>query len=210
VIKLSVELSDFNENPTTDNKKFDSDIFKKWFKTKDRSGFLSVNGWLEAGKMSIDIGELGQGELKSSTKVWSNAVELATFLKAVRDGLGAQLYPKTRPNADLDESFIYYGGGKMDDKPVSRILKVHHWEYGSKDNRQHDSNAFAWKTAHFAAKQSQSGAYVPDMSKGPLSLNMIKVSRLEMAEISYRVDLAINSFAARNDNIFRMLNGEDR
>jgi len=198
---------DLSRNESTDEQ-YEDDIFKKWFKTGQKSGFLALNGWLDAGKVSVDIGEIGQGELKSSTKVWTNAIDLSVYLKAVYEGKGKTLYPAYK-EAPTDESFIYYGGGKMDGKPVGRVLKVHHWQTGSGDNKSYDSRAFVWKSGHFPAKQTDSGAFIPDMNN-PISTNLIKVSRLEMAQMHYRLNLAIQEFASSNTDFLRALNGNKR
>lgn len=186
---------------------FEDDVYKKWFRTKDRSGFLAIRTWLDAGKISVDVGELGQEGLKGNTQVWANAIDLALYTRAVYDDRATALFPSQRNTSP--ETFVYYGGGQIDGKPVSRILKIEHWSTGSGDSKSYDASAFAWKCGHFAARKTDSGAFIPDMSKG-LSQNSIKVSRLEMAEISYRLNVAINAFAARTDDAFRALNGNKR
>lgn len=196
-----------DEGSDTKKDNFDDDVYKKWFRSKDKSGFLAIRTWLEAGKVSIDIGETGGQGLKGNTQVWTNAVELVTYLRAVYDGKGPALYPRQKNSPE--ESFVYYGGGQLDGKPVSRILKVEHWSTGSGDSKSYDASSFAWKCGHFAARKAESGAFIPDMSKS-LSQNMIKVSRREMAEMYYRLDLAINTFAAQNADVFRALNGNNK
>lgn len=186
---------------------FEDDVYKKWFRTKDRSGFLAIRGWLDAGKISVDVGELGNDGLKGNTQVWANAIDLAVYLRAVYHDKATALYPSQRNTSP--EAFVYYGGGQIDGKPVSRILKIEHWSTGSGDKKSYDASAFAWKCGHFAARKTESGAFIPDMSKS-LSQNSIKVSRVEMAEISYRIDLALAAFASQEDDAFRALNGNKR
>lgn len=189
---------------------FKDDVFKKWFKTGGKSGFLAVGTWLEAGKAYVDIGDNTGGEAKA-TKVFTDALQLATFLRAVYDGNGDKLYYK-RGELPTSESFVYYGGAKVDGSPVSRVLKIHHWQTDfDKENPKFDSRSFVWKTGHFHARQVDSGAFIPDKSKPPISMNMIKVSRVEMAEMHYRLELALHHFMATGGNDpFRKLNGNDR
>lgn len=184
---------------------FDDDVFKKWFRTKDRSGFLSMRTWLEAGKVSIDIGETNQSGSINNTQVWTNAIELAVYLKAVRDNIATSLFPGD--NKLQPETFTYYGGGQHDGRPISRILKVEYWSTTNADRtKTYNESAFAWKGGHFEARKTESGAFIPDMSKS-ISRNSIKISRLEMAEMSYRLDLALSGFVAKENDAFRSLNG---
>lgn len=187
---------------------FEDDIYKKWFRTKSQSGFLAVRGWLEAGKVSVDIGELGEGGLKGNTNCFTNAVQLAVYLRAVVEGRAAELYPPGN-GAPSPESFVYYGGGNTKTGPVSRILKIHHWKKGTGDSATYDASSFVWKCGHFGARTTQSGAFVPDYNK-VLSTNLIKVTRQEMAEVSYRLDLALQAFTATHANAFKALNGNNR
>jgi len=191
--------------PLPAKKNYEDDIYKKWFRTKSKSGFLSIRGALNIGKVAIDIGETGSDSLKSSTMVYANAVDLAVFLRAVTEGRGKDLFPKNR-DSPSPEGFTHYGGSKNDGKVISRLFKIHHWQTGSGDNKSFDSSAFVWKCGHFEGRETDSGAFVPDMSKA-LGANLIKVSRREMATISYRLDLAIQAFAARTEDPFRSLNG---
>lgn len=191
-------------NPDSDNRDFKADIYKKWFKTKDKSGFLALRGWLEAGKISFDIGEIVGGTSKN-TLVWADAIEIAAFLRAVSNGTGKLAYPKTR-DIEVPEGLSVYGGGRHAGEPISRILKITYWKGGG----QYDESAFVFKCGHFKARESSSGAFIPDM-KSPLSMNQIKVTRAEIAQMSYRLDLALHSFAAQhNGDIFKALNGESR
>lgn len=188
---------------------FEDDIYKKWYKTKDRSGFVALNGWLDAGKVSLDVGELDNEHLKGSTKVWVNAVELFVFLDSIRNGTSHKLFPKKGNDNPTNESFAYYGGGKMDGSPVSRILKIHHWQTAFGDTPTFDDRSFVIKTGHFPAKEAYSGAFIRDASKPPLSINMIKMSRLEMVEMAIRLELALNGYAAKKHDFFRNLNGNE-
>lgn len=184
------------------------DLYKKWFRSSSQGGFLSIRPWWDAGKVSVDIGEIdGNGGLKSHTNVWCGVVNLGLYLRAVYNGTAEELYPMNeRAGAPTPEGFVYYGGAVHDGQPRSRILKVHHWVTGE---GQYDPRSFVWKTGIFEGRQSKTGAFIPDMSK-PISTNMIKVSRLEMAEIDYRVDLAIRAYAAQNPDWMNKFNGKKR
>lgn len=209
----SEELAPFESPPLApirqeEEKTFDDDVYKKWFRTKTKSGFLTLRTWLEAGKASIDIGEIANGT-SENTIVWCDAVELATYLQAVTNGQGASLYP-VRYGLNEPEGFIHYGGSNSGNQPISRILKVSYWRTGSGDQANVDSSAFAWKCGHFKARTSDTGAFIPDM-KSPLSVNQIKIARSEMAVMSYRLNLALQRFAGTYDgDLFRALNGNNR
>jgi hypothetical protein len=192
-----------------DQQEFEDDIYKKWFRTKDRSGFLSLRGWLEAGKVSVDIGETSGQGLQNNTMVWTNAVELVVYLKAIYDGNGASLFPAPRGSEGSPETFTYYGGATVDGKPISRILKIEHWSTIKDGKKLYDSSGFAWKCGHFGARKADSGAFIPDMTQS-LSQNKIKVSRREMAEIFYRLDMVIQGFVAREEDSLRSLNGNKK
>lgn len=173
------EYSIMSEEEKTD---WGSDLYKKWFKAGGTGGFLSIRPWWDAGKLSVDIGEVNpNGGLKSHTNVWCSMVNLSIYLKAVYDGTANRLFK--------DESFIYYGGANTEGGPVARILKVTHWKQGDPDS------GFAWKTGIFDGKQTSTGAYIAKDMEKPRSMNMIKISRLEMAEMHYRLDLAMDAFA---------------
>lgn len=205
---MPVTADPVQDSAPQEDRQFEDDLYKKWFRTGSKSGFLSVRPWFDAGKVSVDIGETGGDGLKGNTLVWTNAIELATFLRAVVNGTAPSLYPR-RTGAPTPESYLYYGGGSQDGKPISRILKINHWQTGSGDEAKFDASSFVWKCGHFQARKSQQGAFIPDMSK-PLSMNLIKVTRKEMAEISYRLDLALTAFVLTEKEAFRALNGNKR
>ena len=181
-----------------EEKKWDPDIFKKFWRTKTAGGFITVRSWFEAGKLSVDIGETSpEGGLLGNTLVWTPVFPFATYLRAITNGTASTLYSN-----DALEEFIYYGGSETSDGPVSRILKVGYWPNDT------SGKAFQFKTGHFKARKSATGAFLPDM-KSPISTHSIKVSRTEIAEISYVVDLAIQAFTT-HDNWLSHLNGKER
>lgn len=191
---------------------FAPDLYKKWSMAKGTGRFIAIRPWVGGGKVSIDIGETSDNKAKSSTLVWTNIVSLATYLKAVRDGRGVELYPaNSKTGVPSPEGFVYYGGGNgKDGKPVSRVLKIHHWQSGE----TFDTASFVWKCGHFAARKSSTGAFIPDMSKS-LSVNSIKVTRVEMAEMSYALDLALINHASgasesEQKTWTRQITGKDR
>ena len=180
------------------------DVYKKWFRTKDRSGFLSMRPWTEKNKLSVDIGEVSpkEGRVQSHTLVWTDLLGLATYLRAIAANTAAVIYPASpRTGVPTPEGYVSYGGGNVDGKPVSRILKVHHWQQGRGDDAQYDPTSFVWKAGHFEARTAGQGAFIPDMTK-PISQNLIRVSRAEMAEMAYRIDLLLNGAVANNPHYF--------
>lgn len=164
-----------------------SAVYKKWFRAGERKGFLTVEGFWSAEKVSFDVGETAKGELKSSTKVWSSIPELLTYLRAVRDGTAPKLYPERR-DIPTAEGFITYGGAEVNGKLVSRILKIHQWTTkDANNNLKIDPNGFAVKAGHFAGRRNNTGAIIGDMTQC-ISANLIKVTRTEMHELCLRLE----------------------
>lgn len=212
-LELLVE-EQMTDTTSTPDRKYEDDVFKKWFKTGSKQGFIAIRAAFPIGKFVIDIGETGEGSLKGNTQCYVNAIDLATYVQAVYDGTATRIYRKNgKAGVPTDEGLVYYGGSASDKNyngsPVSRVLKVHHWVTGSGDNASYDDNAFVWKCGHFAGKVTQTGAILPNMTS-PLSVNSIKVTRQEMALINTRMRLALSAFAAKTPDFFRALNGNDR
>lgn len=170
-------------------------LYKKYFKSRSAEGFLTIKPWFEALKVSIDIGAVRNGQLASSTLAYMNAIELATYLQAVVNNNAERLYPSNeRAGLPTNEGLIVYGGGQADGKTVARIIKIHRWT--TSDNQEGDPNFFAWKAGSFVGRRTGTGAVTPDMSQ-PITQDLIKISRREMAEISYRLNLALSGHVAR-------------
>lgn len=181
------------------NKDFQPDLYKKWFRSKSQNGFLAIKPWFQALKMKIDIGKTSpDGKLLSSTNVFVDAVDLAAYLRCICNGTAKNIFPANeRMGVPSDEGFVSYGGANIEGKPVSRIFKAHYWQ----NSEQFDESAFVWKCGHFAARKSDSGAFIPDM-KSPISVDFIKVTRQDIASISYLLDLAMGSHVANNTDWF--------
>ncbi len=189
-------LDTLSEDPNKNEKKeYDSPLYKKWFRSKTQSGFLSIRPWFVGMKFNIDIGKTSSdGKLESSTSCFADAVDFAAYLKSIVTGNGTLNYPANeRIGTTTPESFVSYGGAIINNQPVSRILKIQYWT--SNDNV--DVSAFVWKSGHFKARKSDSGAFIPDM-KSPISVDSIKVSRQEMVSISYLLDLCLQSHVTNN------------
>jgi hypothetical protein len=186
-----------NETPKTDNKEFQQDLYKKWFRSKTQSGFLAIRPWNEALKMKIDIGKTSpEGKLLSSTAVFVDSIDFAAYLRSIANGTAVVNYPSNeRMGVPTSEGFVSYGGTTLDGKPISRIFKAHYWQTGETV----DSTAFVWKCGHFAARKSDSGAFIPDM-KSPLSVDQIKVTRQDICSISYLMDLSMISHVTNNQD----------
>lgn len=169
-------------------------LHKKYFKSAKAEGFLTIRPWLEAGKFQIEVGEVVDKALKSVSLAYVDAIELATYLKAVVSGHAEALYPPDPKNGvHTPESYVSYGGGNTPGGDVvARIVKIHHWV----SNNNADSSAFAWKCGNFEGKRTTTGAVVPELTK-PISQNIIRVTRQEMAIISYKADLALNGYLAK-------------
>lgn len=184
-----------------ENKDYENDLYKKWFRSKTQSGFLSIRPWFTGMKLKIDIGKTSSdGKLISHTHLYVDAIDFATYLKSVTNGSALHLFPANdRLGLPTPEAFASYGGTKTDSGPISRIFKAHHWANGD----TFDTNSFVWKAGHFKAKVSDTGAFIPDM-KSPISVDSIKVTRQEIASISYLVDLALYSHVANNQTWYEV------
>lgn len=189
-------LSELDETPVSDDKpKYNNNLYKKWFKSKNQSGFVSIRPWFQGMKFNIDIGKTNpDGKLESSTNCFVDAVDFAAYLKSIVNGSAVINFPPNdRMGTATPESYVSYGGGVVNGQTVSRIFKAQYWPSGE----SYDSSAFMWKVGHFKARKSDSGAFIPDM-KSPLSVDSIKVTRQDIVSISYLVDLALVSHAVNN------------
>lgn len=186
---------------TIDNKDYHQDLYKKWFRSKTQSGFLSIRPWHQALKMRIDIGKTSaEGKLLSSTAVFVDSIDFAAYLRSVANLTASRNYPMNeRMGAPTEESFVSYGGAMIDGKPVSRIFKSHYWQSGE----TFDKESFVWKCGHFVARKSDSGAFIPDM-KSALSVDSIKVTRQDICSISYLMDLSMISHVTNNQDWYEV------
>lgn len=205
VEEFLTSLDDDSNTPekvfSKENKDYENDLYKKWFRSKTQSGFLSIRPWFTGMKLKIDIGKTSpDGKLLGHTNLYVDAVDFAAYLKSIAIGTAQHVYPANeRLGLPTAEAFASYGGAKIDGKPISRIFKAHYWTSGDTV----DPTAFVWKAGHFAAKVSDSGAFIPDM-KSPLSVDSIKVTRQDIASISYIVDLALYSYVANNQHWYEV------
>jgi hypothetical protein len=193
VDQLEYMMSQVEEPVTTDalHKEYEKDLYKKWFRSKTQSGFLSIRPWYQGLKFKIDIGKTSQdGKLVSSTMLYLDAIDFSAYLNSVVSGTAAVNYPASdRTGVPTAEGFVSYGGGIIESKPISRIFKAHYWQ--NSDN-SFDNSAFVWKCGHFAARKTESGAFIPDM-KSALSVDSIKVTRAEVASIAHMLNLSLIS-----------------
>jgi hypothetical protein len=198
----SLDEKDSNEISQVTPKNYASDLYKKWFKTKNNSGFLTIKPWFDGMKIKVDIGKTSnEGKLISSTNVYLDALDFAAYLRSIVTGNATVVYPANeRIGIPTEEGFASYGGSDQNGKIISRIFKAHYWQ----SNEVYDSTFFAWKCGHFNAKKSDTGAFIPDM-KSPLSVDSIKVTRQDIAEISYRLDLALTSYVFSNNEWYEHL-----
>lgn len=180
---------------------FEPPIYKEWFKTRTSAGFISLTPWFNSadgkpvGKLVVDIGSVdGNNAVSSSTKCYVDAVDLAIYLRSVVNGSATSLYPR-RTGVYSPESFVVFGG-TPGDTPVARVLKIEWWGANAKNADEiGPDNGFVWKTGHFDGKVTDQGAIQPIYDK-PRSGDMIKRTRQQMHTISYRLDLALQGWAA--------------
>lgn len=190
----ALDADDSNQSKS-DNKEYQQDLYKKWFRSKTQSGFLAIKPWFKALKMKVDIGKTSSdGKLISSTNVFVDAIDFGAYLRAINNGTAVNVYPANdKLGIPTMEGFASYGGAMIDGKPVSRIFKAHYWMNGETQ----DPTAFVFKCGHFVARKSDSGAFIPDM-KQMISVDSIKVTRQDIASISYLMDLAMVSYVSNN------------
>ena len=193
VDELEHMMSQVDEPVTSDTlqKEYEKDLYKKWFRSKTQSGFLSIRPWYQGLKFKLDIGKTSpEGKLLSSTMVFLDAIDFSAYLNSVVSGTASVNFPANdKTGIPTPEGFVSYGGGIIESKPISRIFKAHYWQ--NSDNT-YDTNAFIWKSGHFAARKTDSGAFIPDM-KSVLSVDSIKVTRTEIASISHMLNLSLIS-----------------
>lgn len=191
-----------NNQSLSANKQYDQDLYKKWFRSKTQSGFLSIKPWYQGLKFKIDIGKTSpDGKLLGSTMVFVDAIDFAAYLDSVVNGTAFVNFPANEKNGSpTEESFVSYGGGIIESKPISRIFKSHYWQNSDKS---YDPKAFVWKCGHFAARKTESGAFIPNMSS-PLSVDSIKVTRQDIVSISYMLKLSLTSHVTNNPDWYNI------
>ena len=181
----------------TEETKFDKiEVYKKWFRTKDKQGFCSITAWFDAVKVVIDVGEV-VGEV-NATKCFVDAYEFLTWAKAVRDGRAEVLYPE-RDQCPTPESFVSFGGSGE----VARVFKAHWWNQGSNNGPKDASRGFAFKCGHFKGRTTGQGAIIPDF-QSPVSVNMIKMTHVEIAEIANRLEHALLLWSMKQSDPLKM------
>lgn len=168
-----------------DTRDVDAVLYKKWFQAAGIGGFLTVGAWSDVGMLSIDIGEVKDKKLTHATKVWVPALKVAAYLTAWFHH-GAEEYK--------DQKFTHYGGTMTVDGPLSRVFTI-----------APDGPGFRFSCAHFRARRSPQGAYLPNMSDAR-STNFIKVNRVEVGELRLALDLALGGWAASDPHWITNLN----
>jgi hypothetical protein len=101
-------LDSLEEKPVQDKANYESPLYKKWFRSKTQSGFISIRPWFQGMKFSVDIGKTSSdGKLESSTACFVDAVDFAAYLKAIVNGTALTNFPANeRAGAAHPESFV--------------------------------------------------------------------------------------------------------
>lgn len=178
-------------------KQYDNnELYKEFLRTKEITRFISVKHFVTGNKFIVDIGTVNNqtNKLASSTVVYIDAFILLAYLKAVNSGQGAVIYPASeKANVDSDEGLTIFGGSSKGDAPIARVFKSHWWQnYNKQTNtKEYDSKSFMWKCAHFQAKQTSSGAFIPDFTKS-ISFDSIRMTRRNLAELELILTHALN------------------
>lgn len=189
-------LSTLEPDQEDDKPKYTNNLYKKWFKSKTQSGFVSIRPWFQGMKFSIDIGKTNpSGKLESNTNCFVDAIDFAAYLRSIVTNTATFNFPANeRLGLTTPESFVSYGGTTLQSgQQISRIFKCQYWQSGD----SLDSSSFIWKSGHFKARKSDTGAFIPDM-KSPLSVDSIKVTRQEIVSISYLLDMSLISYVTNN------------
>jgi len=193
VDQIEYEMSQVAEPEigSTLQKEYDKDLYKKWFRSKTQSGFLSIKPWYQGLKFKLDIGKTSpDGKLISSTMLFLDAIDFSAYLNSIANGTALVNFPANdKTGVATAEGFVSYGGGIIESKPISRIFKSHYWQ---NSDQTYDSSAFVWKCGHFPARKTECGAFIPDM-KTPLSVDSIKVTRAEVVSIAHMLNLSLIS-----------------
>lgn len=199
-IKIDKDTS--SNQSISDVKQYDQDLYKKWFRSKNQSGFLSIKPWYQGLKFKIDIGKTSSdGKLIGSTMIFVDAIDFAAYLDSIINGTARTNFPQNdKGGIPTDEGFVSYGGGIIDSKPISRIFKSHYWQNSDKT---YDQNAFAWKCGHFQARKTESGAFIPNMTS-PVSVDSIKVSRQDIVSIAFILKLSLTSHVTNNPDWYNI------
>ena len=88
-------IDDTPASPQAQDKSYENDLYKKWFRSKSQSGFLAIRPWYQALKFKIDIGKTSNdGKLLSSTNVFVDAVDFAAYLRAIATVTASVNYPQ--------------------------------------------------------------------------------------------------------------------
>lgn len=177
------------------------EIYKKWFRTKEKQGFCSITAWFEGQKVVIDIGEV-TSETKA-TKCFVDAYDFLTWAKAVRDGRATTLYPPNdREQRNTPEAFTSFGGSG----DVARVFKAHWWNTARDGKDATPGGGFAFKCGHFKGRTTGQGAIIPDF-QSPLSINQIKMTHVEVATVANRLDHALLMWGSNNPDYQKHLFG---
>ncbi len=193
--QLELEVSETLAQP--DPPKHDEELYKKWFRGRDQAGFLSIKPWWKGRKFMVDIGKSdpNSNKLISNTNAFIDAIQLASYVRAVVQGRADRVYPENKKQGvPTPEGLTVYGGSAKEG--VSRVFKAHYFPTGK--DYAYDSASFRWGVAHYEGKVMGNGAIMPNMEKR-LSLDTIKVTRQELEEINYYLELALHGHAARNE-----------
>lgn len=170
-------------------------IFKKWHKT----GFISVSYWPEAQKAVVDIGKIDPADdnaLRSSTKCFLPAVKFLAYLRAENQGTLFQLFPKY-----AEEGWSEFSGsetqrvvdGTSQVLTIARVFKSTYWTVPS--TKQADTTARAFKCGHFHGTKTSQGAFTPQYDKPPISVDLVKLTMLDLSLIFEQLQLAMNAEA---------------
>lgn len=198
--EIDYQMSNIEEPTIGDTlqKEYDKDLYKKWFRSKTQSGFLSIKPWYQGLKFKLDVGKTSiDGKFISSTMVFLDAVDFSAYLNSVSNGTAIVNFPSNdKTGVHTAEGFVSYGGGIIESKPISRIFKSHYWQ---NSDQTYDTSAFVWKCGHFVARKTESGAFIPDM-KSVISVDSIKVTRSEIVSISQMLNLSLISYVSNKSD----------
>lgn len=152
-----------------------NELYKKWSRSGDVQRFCTIDPFVKAEKLAIDIGYSQDGSLKSHTLVWIDYFQFAVWAQATIQGYVSRL-------GFSGDKFVHYGGTQKEGQVISRVFTAEKWK--------EDSSDFKFRATHLEGQVTSTGAFTPIRPNKILSDDSIKITMQELAIISYKLQVA--------------------